>query len=61
MDFMTANKRRPSKFIESERGMRNLWKHKQKYLNADELKPDRVELFEQLLEMGEQYRHISEV
>lgn len=37
MDFMVANKRRPSKFIESERGMRNWWKHQQKRLNASEL------------------------
>lgn len=60
MDFMVANKKRPSKFIESERGMRNWWKHQQKRLNADELKPDRVALFEQLLEMGEQYRHVNQ-
>ena len=60
MDFMVANKRRPSKFIESERGMRNWWKHQQKRLNEDELKPNRVELFEQLLEMGEQYRHVNQ-
>jgi hypothetical protein len=60
MDFMEANKRRPSKFIESERGMRNWWKHQQKRMNADELKPDRVKLFEKLLEMGEQYRHVNQ-
>lgn len=27
MDFMTANKRRPSKFVTSERGLRDWWKH----------------------------------
>ena len=57
MDFMESNKRRPSKFIPEERGMRNWWKHQQKLVNAGELKEDRVELFKVLLELGEKYRH----
>lgn len=56
MDFMEANKRRPSKIILEERGMRNWWKHQQKPVNAWELKEDRVELFKELLEVGEKYR-----
>lgn len=28
-----------------ERGMRNWWKHQQKLLNAGELRPERIELF----------------
>lgn len=40
MDFMEANKRRPSKFVDSERGMRNWWKQQQKLVNAGALKPD---------------------
>lgn len=56
MDFMESNKRRPSKFIPEERGMRNWWKHQQKLVNAGELKEDRVELFKELLEMGENRR-----
>ena len=39
MDFMAANKRRPSKFVDEERGLRNWWKHQQKLVNAGELKP----------------------
>lgn len=27
MDFMVDNHRRPSKFVDEERGMRNWWKH----------------------------------
>ena len=57
MDFMESNKRRPSKFISEERGMRNWWKHQQKLVNAGELKEDRVVLFKELLEVGEKYRH----
>ena len=56
MDFMEAKKRRPSKFIPEERGMRNWWKHQQKLLNAGELKPERVEAFKKLLAVGEKYR-----
>ena len=40
----------------AERGMRNWWKHQQKLVNAGELKEDRVELFKELLEVGERYR-----
>lgn len=57
MDFMTVNKRRPSKFVDEERSMRNWWKHQQKLVNAGELKPERQVLFNQLLELGEKYRH----
>ena len=40
MVFMAENHRRPSKFVDEERGMRNWWKHQQKLLNAGELKPE---------------------
>ena len=60
MDFMKANKRRPSKFVDSERGLRNWWKHQQKLLNAGELKPERVDLFKQLLALGDEYKHINQ-
>lgn len=55
--FMEVNKRRPSKFVDEERGMRNCWKHQQKLLNAGELKEDRVEMYNDLLQLGEKYRH----
>lgn len=57
MDFMEANKRRPSKFVNEERGMRNWWKHQQKLMNAGELKEYRIRLFNELLELGEKYKH----
>ena len=56
MNFMEDNKRRPSKFVDEERGMRNWWKHQQKLLNAGELKPERIEKFNQLLVLGEKYK-----
>ena len=60
MDFMETNKRRPSKFVDSERGLRNWWKHQQKLLNAGELKHDRIEKFNELLKLGEKYKHVNQ-
>jgi len=57
MNFMEANKRRPSKFVDEERGLRNWWKHQHKLVNAGGLRPERQVLFNQLLELGEKYRH----
>ena len=37
MDFMEANKRRPSKFVDSEKGLRNGGEHQQKLVNAGEV------------------------
>lgn len=60
MDFMEANKRRPSKFVDEERGLRNWWKHQQKLVNAGELKTERIEKFKVLLELGEKLRRVNQ-
>ena len=60
MYFMDANKRRPSKFIDEERGMRNWWKQQKKLMNAGELKTERIELFNRLLAVGEEYKHVNQ-
>ena len=60
IDFMEANKRRSSKFVDEERGMRNWWKHQQKLLNAGELKKERIEKFNELLKFGEKYKHVNQ-
>lgn len=60
MEFMEVNKRRPSKFVDSERGMRNWWKQQQKLVNAGMLKPERAEAFKKLLEVGEMYRRVNQ-
>ena len=60
IDFMEANKRRPSKFVDEERVMRNWWKHQKKLLNAGVLKTDRIEKFNLLLEIGEKYKHVNQ-
>jgi len=60
IDFMAENHRRPSKFVDEERGMRNWWKHQQKLMNAGELNAERVDLFKQLLRLGEECKHVNQ-
>lgn len=60
MTFLVENHRRPSKFVDEERGMRNWWKHQQKLVNAGELRPERMEKFKELVEPGEKYKHVNQ-
>ena len=60
MDFMETNKRRPSKFIPEERGMRNWWKHQQKLVNAGALKPERMGAFKRLMELVEENKRVNQ-
>ena len=60
IDFLQTNHRNPSKFIPEERNIRNWWKHNKKLMNVGDLKPERVELFKQLLALGEQYKHVNQ-
>ena len=60
IDFLETNHRRPSKFVPEERDMRNWWKHNKKLMNSGEMKEERVELFKQLLALGEKYKHVNQ-
>lgn len=60
MYFLEANKRRPSKFVDEERGMRNWWKQQQKLVNAGDLNPNRLEKFNELLKLGEKYKRVNQ-
>ena len=60
IDFLETYHSKPSKFVPEERNLRSWWKYNKKLLNAGELKPDRVELFNQLLELGERYKHVNQ-
>ena len=56
-DFIKVNKRNPSKHDEEERGKYLNWiKANRKVLNAEKMKPERVEKFKELLALTEQYR-----
>lgn len=55
--FIETNKRNPSKHNDEERGRYLNWlKHNRKLYTAGEMKKERVELFQKLLDLCEQYR-----
>ena len=56
IDFMETNHRNPSKHRIEEHLMLNWIKHNRKLMNAGELKPERLEMFRELLAVGERYR-----
>lgn len=35
-------------------------RHNKKLMNAGELKPERLEMFKQLLDLGDKYRHVNQ-
>ena len=56
--FIEANKRNPSKYDDTERGLYCNWiRHNRKLLKAGQLKEERVEMFKALLELSEIYKH----
>lgn len=57
IDFMETNHRNPSKHRIEEHLMLNRIKHNRKLMNAGELKPERLEMFRELLAVGERYKH----
>lgn len=60
MVFMEKNHRNPSKHRVEEHQMLNFVKHNRKLMNKGELKVDRVEMFEKLLDMGERLKRVNQ-
>ena len=59
--FIEANKRNPSKHNPEERFKYYNWlKHNRQLLNSGEMKQERVELFERLLSLCEEYRRVNQ-
>lgn len=56
VEFIENNHRNPSRHRIEEHDMLNWVKANRKALNAGKLRPERVEKFEKLLAMSEQYR-----
>lgn len=56
MEFITVNKRRPSKYNLEERNAWNWLRHTQKQFGAGEMRPERVEKFKDLLALCEKNR-----
>ena len=60
VDFIETNYRNPSKCRIEEHDMLNWVKANRKKMNAGRLKPERVAVFKELLELVEQYKHINQ-
>lgn len=59
--FIEANKRNPSKYDDTERGLYCNWiRHNRKLLKSGQLKEDRVEKFNELLIMMEEYKRVNQ-
>ena len=58
--FIETNKRRPSKYTPEERNAWNWLRHTQKQYGSGELKLERVEMFERLMELCEENRHVNQ-
>lgn len=58
--FIEINKRNPSKYVDSERGLRNWVKQQKKLLNAGALEGQRLMMFNELLRLGEKYKHVNQ-
>ena len=59
-DFIEPNHRNPSKYYDEEKLKVHFLKRNRKLMSAGELKPERVELFQKLLEMGEKYKRVNQ-
>lgn len=60
MAFMEREGRNPSKHRLEEHDMLNWLKANRKLMNAGALRPERMELFRQLLEEGEKLRRVNQ-
>ena len=60
VSFIETNHRNPSRHRIEEHDLLNWLKATRKKMNAGELKGDRVELFQKLLEMGEKFKRVNQ-
>ena len=59
-NFIEMNKRNPSKYVDSERGLRNWVKQQKKLMNAGALEGQRLMMFNELLALGEKYKRVNQ-
>ena len=57
VSFIETNHRNPSKYVGAERELVNWTKQQRKLMNEGELKEPRQEMFKELIELSEKYRH----
>lgn len=58
--FIKNNHRDPSRHRIEEHLMLNFIKHDRKLINQGEMKPERVEMFKEVMELGEKYKRINQ-
>ena len=58
--FIETNHRNPSKYVGAERELVNWMKQQRKLMNAGDMKPERVKLFEKLLVLVEENKHVNQ-
>ena len=58
--FIETYHRNPSKYVDSERGLRNWVKQQKKLMNAGVLEGQRLKLFNELLGLGEKYKRVNQ-
>ena len=59
-EFIETNHRNPSKYNMEERNMYNYIKHTRKQLNQGLLKEDRIDAFEKLMALMEEYKRVNQ-
>ena len=60
VSFIEANHRNPSRHRIEEHDMLNWLKASRKKMNAGGVKPERVKLFEKLLALAEENKHVNQ-
>ena len=60
ISFIEENHRRTSKSTSEGKSKGNRWEHRQKLMNAGDFQADRIKMFNELLALGEQYKHINQ-
>ena len=60
VDFVEANHRNPSRHRIEEHDMLNWVKANRKRMNSGEMKPERVDLFEKLLALADENKHVNQ-
>ena len=60
ISFIETNHRNPSRHRIEEHDMLNWLKASRKKMNAGDLKPERVKLFEKLLALAEGNKHVNQ-
>ena len=58
--FIETYHRNPSKYVGSERGLRNWVKQQKKLMNAGALEGQRLKMFNEPLALGEMYRRVNQ-